>query len=447
MTTIFALASAQGRAGVAVLRVSGEKAGLVFSRLCKPAHFPEPRVATLRALIDERSEDLLDRALVIWFPAPHSFTGENVVEIQLHGGRAVIASVCDALASLPDFEPAGPGAFSRRAFENGKLDLTEAEAIADLVEAETSAQQRQALRQMDGALGRLYHDWAERLKHALAFMEASIDFADEDVPAEISENQRGAIKAVAAELAAHLDDDHRGERLREGFMVALLGPPNAGKSSLMNALARRDAAIVSSTPGTTRDVIEVHLDLGGWPLCLADTAGLRECAEEIESEGVRRALARAETADLKILVFDGASDLSKDEKLRALIDDRTIAVLNKADLLKDNEPPPYWAPDSLRVSAKTGQGIEALVQAIIDRIDLRYGAGGEISGAPSLTRARHRLALEECRSHLARAATVTDDVLCTEDVRLAVRALGRITGRVDVEDLLDLIFSEFCIGK
>jgi tRNA modification GTPase len=194
-------------------------------------------------------------------------------------------------------------------------------------------------------------------------------------------------------------------------------------------------------------VIEVHLDLGGWPLCLADTAGLRECAEEIESEGVRRALARAETADLKILVFDGASDLSKDEKLRALIDDRTIAVLNKADLLKDNEPPPYWAPDSLRVSAKTGQGIEALVQAIIDRIDLRYGAGGEISGAPSLTRARHRLALEECRSHLARAATVTDDVLCTEDVRLAVRALGRITGRVDVEDLLDLIFSEFCIGK
>ncbi len=462
--TIIALASAQGRAGVAVVRVSGSNARAAVERLCNPATLPAPRLASLRALMDPRTGEKLDQALVLFFPAPHSFTGEDVVELHLHGGRSIIKGVIEALCALDGFALAEPGAFTRRAFENGKMDLTEAEALADLVDAETVAQRRQALRQMDGELGRQMNDWAARIKRSLAYIEAEIDFADEDIPADLTKDRLLDVTALEKEMGAFLDDHHRGERVREGFVVALLGAPNAGKSSILNALAKREAAIVDPTPGTTRDMIEVHLDLGGYPVTLVDTAGLRDTADRIESEGVRRALARAEQADLKILVFDARHPPQEDPTTWALADEQTLIVLNKVDLCSAppkehmNPPPPGEGLGAgcikisnpvlssivlLTLSAKTGEGLPALSQAITSFIAARYGAG---EGA-ALTRLRHRQALEEARGHLTRALAASETELCAEDMRLAMRAIGRITGRVDVEDILGEIFSSFCIGK
>jgi tRNA modification GTPase len=289
--TIFALATAPGRAGVAVVRVSGPKTALVLKAFTGNDSF-RPRVASLRTLRDPRNREALDDALVLWFPGPRSFTGEDVAELHLHGGRAVVAGVVEALGALPGLRVAEPGEFTRRAFENGKLDLTAAEGLADLVDAETSAQRRQALRQMEGALGRVYEGWRERLTRALAHIEADIDFPDEDLPTGVADAVRPVLDTLVAEIQAHLEDGRRGERLREGLHIAIVGAPNAGKSSLLNALARREAAIVSARAGTTRDVIEVHLDLGGFPVVLADTAGLREAASDeiagCEDRRVRR---------------------------------------------------------------------------------------------------------------------------------------------------------------
>lgn len=425
---------------MAVFRFSGPGAGQALKELCRPAEMPEPRTAAVRAIVDPRTNETIDRGLALWFPAPHSFTGEDVAELHLHGGRAILNAVVESARTLPDCRMAEPGEFTRRAFEHGKMDLTEAEAIADLVDAETAAQRRQALRQLDGELGGLYRGWAEKLKHSLAHIEADIDFSDEDLPPGLVEQRHNDIQSVIDELKAHLDDRHRGERLREGFTVAILGPPNAGKSSLLNALARREAAIVDPAPGTTRDVVDVHLDLGGYPVTLADTAGLRESADAVESEGVRRALARAEHADLKMLVFDGAKWPDLDEKTQALKDDNTLTLVNKKDVIAPDVPS---APDVLFVSALTGEGLKELAERLVHAIDMRFTAAGQ----PSLTRARHRAALEECLEHLKRARYAPETELCAEDMRLAVRALGRITGHVDVEDLLDVIFRDFCIGK
>lgn len=440
--TIFALATAPGRAGVAVVRVSGPGSGEALSALTgKPP--PAPRMATLVRLRDPSTGEALDDALVLRFTAPRSFTGEDVVELHLHGGRAVVAGVVEALSALPGLRVAEPGEFTRRAFENGKLDLTEAEAVADLVDAETSAQRRQALRQMEGALGQLYDGWRERLTRSLAHIEADIDFPDEDLPSGVSDAARPVLDALAAEIDAHLDDRGRGERLREGLHIAIVGAPNAGKSSLLNALARREAAIVSARAGTTRDVIEVHLDLGGYPVVLADTAGLREAAaDEVEEEGIRRALDRAARADVKVAVFDATALPALDPATVALVDKDTVVVLNKTDVA-DAPVPVVGGQDAVAVSARTGAGLPELERRLTaftaDRL-----AG---SGAPALTRARHRSALEECRDALRRALDAPLPELMAEDVRLASRALGRITGRVDVEDLLDVIFRDFCIGK
>lgn len=444
--TIVALASAAGRAGVAVLRLSGPQAMAVVRKVCRPDALPAPRCAALRDIVDFRSGEILDHALVLCFPAPHSFTGEDVVELHIHGGRALLKVVLETLCAVPGVTLAEAGEFSRRAFENGKMDLTEAEALADLIDAETTAQRRQALRQMDGELGRLYEGWAERLKKALAFIEAEIDFADEDIPAEIAQDRLKDTLLLEKEMATHLDDQHRGERLREGFMVALLGAPNAGKSSLLNALSRREAAIVDPTPGTTRDIIEVQLDLGGYPIALADTAGLRETADHIESEGVRRALARAEQADIKMLVFDGTLPLAQQEATLALRDAGAVIVVNKMDAVD--------VPDAVRntfvgeervfyLSAKTGEGLKALTEGLVEEIDKRFVGTAQ----PALTRLRHRHALESSLAHIRRAIAADQTELCAEDLRLAMRDLGRITGRVDVEDVLDVIFSSFCIGK
>ena len=440
--TIFALATAPGRSGVAVVRVSGPGAGDALSALIRRP-LPKPREAILRSLRDPNTGEVLDSALVLYFAAPRSFTGEDVVELHLHGGRAVTAGVIEALSALPGLRVAEPGEFTRRAFENGKLDLTEAEAIADLVDAETAAQRRQALRQMEGALGTLYEGWRERLTRALAHIEADIDFAEEDLPGGIADAVRPQLDGLATEISAHLNDNGRGERLREGLHIAIVGAPNAGKSSLLNALARREAAIVSARAGTTRDVIEVHLDLGGYPVVLADTAGLREAAaDEVEEEGIRRALDRAARADVKIAVFDATALPDLDMATLALLDKDTIVVLNKTDLTTTDQVMVAGHP-AIGVSARTGAGLPALEERLTSFTADRLAAGG----VPALTRARHRSALEECRDALQRALAAPLPELAAEDVRLASRALGRITGRVDVEDLLDVIFRDFCIGK
>lgn len=440
-TTIYALATAPGRSGVAVVRISGPAAGSALAALTGRT-LPAPRRAVLTKLRDPRSGDALDDALVLRFTAPASFTGEDVVELHLHGGRAVVTGVIEALATLPGLRLAEPGEFTRRAFENGKLDLTEAEAVADLIDAETTAQRRQALRQMEGALGKLYDGWRERLTRALAHIEADIDFAEDDLPGGVADAVRPVITGLAGEIAAHLDDGGRGERLREGLHIAIVGAPNAGKSSLLNALARRDAAIVSARAGTTRDIIEVHLDLGGYPVVLADTAGLREAAaDEVEEEGIRRARDRAARADVKVAVFDATTLPDLDPATLGLIDADTVVVFNKTDLATGKDLRPDLFP--ILVSAHTGAGLKALEETLTAFSADRLAIGS----APSLTRARHRAALTECRESLLRALDAPLPELAAEDVRLASRALGRITGRVDVEDLLDVIFRDFCIGK
>jgi len=439
--TIFAPATPAGRSGVAIIRVSGPEAGRALQALTgRP--LPQPRVAKRAKFINLRAQgETLDDGLALWFPGPASFTGEDMAELQVHGGPAVIAAITEALLAL-GLKPAEPGAFTRRAFDHGKLDLTEVEGLADLIAAETEAQRRQALRQLEGALGARIEAWRGGLLGALAHIEAAIDFPEEDLPAGLVESVDAAMGIVADEIRRALDDDRQGERLREGLSVVILGAPNAGKSSLMNALARRDVAIVSEEAGTTRDVIELHLDLGGYPVLLADTAGLRESGNAIENEGVRRALDRAARADLKLIVIDGAVWPVIPEAIRGQIDAAAVLVLNKADLL----PAPLQALSGhqlIAVSALTGAGIGDLLKALGIRAGALLAAGDQ----PALTRARHREALRECRELLGRGLAVATVELKAEELRLAVRALGRITGRVDVEDLLDLIFGEFCIGK
>lgn len=441
--TIFAVATAPGRGGVAVLRVSGPGAGPALAALSRRP-LPAPRRACLADLSDPADGTPIDRGLVLWFPGPASYSGEDMAEFQVHGGRAVVARLAAALAALPGLRPAEPGEFTRRAFHNGKLDLTEAEAVADLVAAETEAQRRQALRQLDGALGRLYEGWRSRLVRALAHLEAEIDFPDEGLPPALAEAVQGELVGLGEEIARHLSDHRRGERLRDGIAIAILGAPNAGKSSLLNALAGRDAAIVSERAGTTRDVVEVQLDLAGYPVVLADTAGLREAADEIEQEGVRRALARAEQADIRLALFDATALPRLDARTRAVVDDDTVIVVSKIDAAPGAELG-LAGPGALGISVRDGRGMEALLARLAGMLAERYAAGSAES--PALTRVRHRVALEECLSCLERARSGGLAELVAEDVRLAARALGRITGRVDVEDLLDVIFRDFCIGK
>ena len=440
--TIYAPSTGGGPAGIAVIRVSGPGAGPALRRLTGAAP-PPPRRATLAVFHDPDSGEALDRGLALWFPAPASFTGEDMAELHVHGGRAVLDGVLEALGRCPGLRTAEAGDFTRRAFANGKMDLTAAEGLADLIGAETEAQRRQALRQMQGELGRVYDSWRRRLLAALAHMEAAIDFSDEELPGGILDRVRGEVAGLDGEITAHLEDGRRGERLRDGLHIAIIGPPNAGKSSLLNLLARRDAAIVSETAGTTRDVIEVHLDLGGYPVVVADTAGLRDGGDALESEGVRRARARAREAELRLAVFDGETWPERDAETERLVDSGTVVVVNKSDLRPPAGPPEVNGRPVLFVSALTGDGVDGLLQALQAEMADRVPAGA----APSLTRARHRQAVEECRGALARFRGAGQVELAAEDLRLAVRALGRITGRVDVDDILDVIFQDFCIGK
>ncbi len=399
---------------------------------------PPPRVAQRRRLVDPQNGDALDDGLVLWFPGPRSATGEDVAELHLHGSRAVLAAVMQALARF-GLRLAEPGEFTRRAFLNGKLDLLQAEAIADLAAAETEAQRRQALRQLGGELGDVYRGWRDRLTRILAHLEAAIDFPDEDLPPEIDDRILGETEALVAEIERHLADGHRGERLRDGIDVAIVGPPNAGKSSLLNRIARRDVAITSPLPGTTRDVIEVAIDLGGYPVVLADTAGLRDSADAIEQEGKRRAVQRAEQAEIRLFVFDIAQPADA-AGASAWPGADTILVANKIDLAPAADTD--LSPPALPVSALTGEGIDRLLTVLGERVAQTYRIE-----APVLTRARHRQALEEAAASLRRSFSAGMPELRAEDLRLALRSLGRITGAVDVEDLLDVIFRDFCIGK
>jgi len=399
---------------------------------------PPPRVARHVRFRDPDSSEELDDGLALWFPAPHSVTGEDVAELHLHGSRAVLAAVMAGL-SRRGLRLAEPGEFTRRAFLNDKLDLTQAEAVADLAAAETEAQRRQALRQLDGHLGGVYRGWGERLLRLLAHLEAAIDFPDEDLPPEIEAEVAAGTRAMAEEIAAHLADGHRGERLRDGIAVAILGPPNAGKSSILNHLARREAAITSPIAGTTRDVIEVAIDLAGYPVVLADTAGLRDSADVIEQEGLRRALKRAEEAELRLFVFD-ATRPEDAQGAAAWPGPDTLLVANKIDLASGRDAPPLAR--AIPVSALTGEGLPKLIAALSSRVARIYDGT-----APVLTRARHRQALETALAGLRRSLAADLPELRAEDLRLAWRSLGRITGRVDVEDLLDVIFRDFCLGK
>jgi tRNA modification GTPase len=429
--TIFAVASGAGRAALTVIRISGPRSGALLDALCRRRS--APLVASLRALRGEGG-DLLDRALVLWFPAPHSYTGEDSAELHLHGGRAVLNAVADALVAQ-GARPAEPGEFTRRAFLNGRMDLVEAEAVADLVEAETAAQRVQALRQMAGALGSLMRGWADRLVRLLAQQEALIDFPDEDLPAEVEAAAVAEIFTLAGEIGGALDDDRRGERLREGLVFAIAGAPNVGKSTLINALARREVAIVAPTPGTTRDVLEARVELGGVPVTLLDTAGLRESDDAVEAEGVRRARARAATADVVVMVEDASRPCTVVGL--EVAGGCVVRVANKVDLARAR------MADALGVSALTGEGMGRL-QEVLAEIAREMT---QSDGPPPLTRARHRAALTEAVVRLRAAGVAELPELRAEDLRLALRAIGRVTGAVGVEEILDSVFRQFCIGK
>ncbi|MGB6537745.1 MAG: tRNA uridine-5-carboxymethylaminomethyl(34) synthesis GTPase MnmE [Xanthobacteraceae bacterium] len=451
LSTIFALSSGRLPAAIAVVRISGPQAGAALKKLS--GRLPEPRKAALARVRDPASGEVIDEALALWFPAPASETGEDVAELQLHGGQAVVAGVLDALGKIKSCRLAEAGEFTRRAFENGKLDLTEVEGLADLIAAQTQAQRRQAFRQLKGLIGERAADWRRRLIDVLALVEARIDFSDEaDVPENLVEPALAAARVLREEIAACLAGAGRGERLREGLIVAIAGPPNAGKSTLLNRLARREAAIVSPYPGTTRDVIEVHLDLAGYPVMLLDTAGVRISGDPVEQEGVRRARERAAAADLILWVTDAsAAGGAVADGPGAPSGAELWSIWNKADLVlspaaSSESEGKKWVNRSLTISAATGDGIGAL-EAALARYAEDFFAATE---SALVTRARHRRALEETLAALDRALGLGEsgsEELIAEELRIAATALGRLTGRVDVEDILDVIFRDFCIGK
>ncbi len=443
--TIFALSSAPGRAGVAVLRLSGPAANQTALSLCNRRELL-PRHAHLAVLTDPADGTHLDQVILLSFPAPNSFTGEDVVEIHAHGGPATVAALLDVLGRLPGLRLAEPGEFTRRAFHNDRLDLAEAEGLADLIHAETENQRRQALRQMEGALSQRVEAWRAELIAALAHIEADIDFSDEDLPEGVADAVRPKIAALHNELLDSLANK-AGERLRQGLSVVVTGPPNAGKSSFINRLIGRDAVIVSAEPGTTRDLVDLHLDLQGAPIILTDTAGIRDADGLVEAEGIRRAQTRVGQADLVIHMVDGLDPVQPD-----LGDAPGLVLLSKADQVGGlAELATAWAGDMSvpvhALSMTSGDGwddaVKALEKSVASLMALGSGDGAV------LTRARHRQAVADCADGLARflAADGLPEELVAEELRLAMRALGRITGRVDVEDLLDVVFSDFCIGK
>src|SRR6266851_3962061 len=447
--TIFALSSGRPPAAIAVIRISGPHAGTALQALI--GRMPAPRRASLVRVRDPAGGEIIDEGLALWFPGPHSETGEDIAELQIHGGRAVIAATLSALGKLPGLRHAEAGEFTRRAFENGRMDLTAVEGLADLVAAETEAQRRQAYQHLKGLLGDRAETWRQRLIEALALVEAGIDFSDEDdVPKDMMARSLELIRPLAEEIGKA--GTGQGERLREGLRVAIAGPPNAGKSTLFNRLARREAAIVSPFPGTTRDVLELHLDLGGYPVTVLDTAGIRETNDPVEREGVRRASEQAAGANLVLWVVDAAASECQTLRLPAIkvaSESAAWLVVNKMDLAEETQRRIESRFDTKEVvnfvSSKTGAGVDELVNAVA-RFAERF-----FTPEPALvTRERQRAHLKETALALQgaqRAAQDGREEIMAEHLRLATRALGKLLGRVDVEDVLDVIFRDFCIGK
>ncbi|EGZ26307.1 hypothetical protein PHYSODRAFT_479901 [Phytophthora sojae] len=457
LDTIYALSSAPGKAGVAVIRISGEQADSCLQQLSKSTALPEPRVAALRKLYHPKTKEHLDDALVLRFPHPKSFTGEDIVELHTHGSVAVVSGVLEALSHVPHCRAAEAGEFTERAFDNNKIDLVQVEGLADLLSAETEAQRGQALRQLSGDVGEIYEGWRNSLVRCLAYTEAMIDFGDDedDVTDAAYEAAVDRVRVLADSIRGHLADGRRGEILRSGVQVAILGPPNAGKSSLLNVLARRPAAIVSSIAGTTRDVVQVPLNIAGYPVIVSDTAGIRETEDLVEKEGVLRAQQCASDADICVLMMDNAELLHNDE-YQSYLKEGAIAVLNKSDQFDEDEIGRVISTfdteqrdQLLVISCAEGDNIDVFVDNLAAAVKekLEMSSGASANGA-LITRERHRQNLVECLSCLERfLADPYQSEIAAEDLRRAVMAIGRILGRIDVEDVLDVLFADFCIGK
>ncbi len=439
--TIYALSTVYGKSGVAVIRISGISAIKAIEKLTDiNIDNIKPRYAYFTNIYDN-NKNILDKSLIMYFKAPFSFTGEDIVEFQIHGSKAVISSVLDSFSQIEDFRLAEPGEFSKRAFYNNKMDLTEAEGLADLIDAETSEQQKYAIRQMEGNLRGLYEGWRETLLKVLAHLEAYIDFPDEELPSDIIDNIQNTVFKVKEDISKHLSDGNIGERLRDGFRVVILGEPNAGKSSLLNAIAKREAVIVSDIEGTTRDAIDIHLDINGYPVIFTDTAGLRTTDEQIEQKGIEIAYKKAKDADIIVCLFDGLKNIP--QEFENIKENQKIYVANKIDKIEDKQKTELSNKGYLLISAKHNQGIDALLQTISSKIKDKFTSS---SGA-LITRQRYREALYNTINYLSEFGFDKEIELSAEDIRLACREIGKITGRIEVDEILDKIFGSFCIGK
>jgi len=442
--TIFALSSGPGLAGIAVIRISGTKTSDIIKLLTNEI-LPEPRMAVLRKINNINTSELIDEGIILWFPGPQSYTGEDMAELHVHGSKSVIAAIHLTLSKINDCRIAEPGEFTKRAFQNGKINLLKAESISDLISAETEMQRQQAIKIMKGKSSQIFNELREKLLKILAHIEAKIDFPDEDLPKDVLHNIKKTSQDVSYKIQKILDDDKVGERIREGFKIAILGPTNAGKSSLLNHLSKRDVAIVSEVAGTTRDVIETHLNIDGFPVILSDTAGIRESKNEIEKKGIKLALDKAEDADLKLIVID-AKSVDFKGILKDLMDDNAILVINKSDLLDNNLNQELKKIEHVLVSIKDNQNLENLISKIKDKLKNKFITNDDIL----ITRERHRQHLEQCFEFLKNFDEKNQDEdfdKAAEDLRLATRHLGMIVGKVDVEEILGTIFNDFCIGK
>jgi tRNA modification GTPase len=442
--TIYALSTGPGVSGIAVVRVSGKEAAEVVKRLTGD-DLPVPRVATLKKINYINTNNVIDEGVVIWFPGPNSYTGEDLAEFHVHGSRAVVSALHSSISGIKNCRLAEPGEFTKLAFQNGKINLLKAEGIADLVSAETEMQRKQAVEIMNGKSSDKFTLWREKLLKILSHIEAKIDFPEEDLPKDILNEIQKTSNQVSKEIEKALDDQKVGERIREGFKIAIVGPTNAGKSSLINYLSKRDVAIVSEIAGTTRDVIETHLNLDGYPVVVSDTAGISESKNEIEKKGIKLALNRAEDADLKLIIVD-AKSVDFTSVLKELIDENAILVLNKSDLIDGNVNNEIKKYDHILVSIKNNLNLDKLILIIKKKLENKFISYGDIL----ITRERHRQHLEQCIIHLKNFKNKNgseDYDMAAEDLRLATRHLGMIVGKVDVEEILASIFNDFCIGK
>jgi len=442
--TIYALSSGPGISGVAVIRLSGQDTSKVI-QLLTGKEPPKPRVATLRKINKINTSELIDEGLILWFPGPESYTGEDMAEIQVHGSKAVVDALHSSLSDIENCRLAEPGEFTKLAFQNGKINLLKAESIADLISSETEIQRQQAIKIMNGKSADQFNFLREKLLKILSHVEAKIDFPEEDLPNNILDEIKNSSDEVINKIKKILNDQKVGERIREGFKIAILGPTNAGKSSLMNHLSNRDVAIVSEIAGTTRDVIETHLNIDGYPVIISDTAGIRDSQDEIEKKGIKLSLNRAEEADLKLVVVD-AKSLDFTDVLKGLLDENAILVINKSDLLEKDIDPEIKKTNHVLISIKENKNIEKLVLKIKNNLKNKFITSDDIL----ITRERHRQHLQQCLDHLNnfnQKKEIEDFDKAAEDLRLATRHLGMIVGKVDVEEILGSIFNDFCIGK